>query len=274
MPEIIRIGKYFISTALPELPSPAPLASRPFVINTINTHSWVVAERDELFREALAASDILLPDGEGIVWAVKYLTGKKIRKIAGYDLFIHMLEYLQKNGGTCFFLGGSQQKLDLIKARLAKEYPDVKAGFYSPPFKPEFSEEDNSIIHYELRKTKDELNAGIPNYENTSPLSAHSSPLTVHRSPPHHLTTLFVGMTAPKQEKWVHKNKANIHVDIICSIGAVFDFYAGTVKRPPDWMVMMKLEWLGRLLSNPKKMWRRVFVSGPRFFLSILSSNY
>jgi N-acetylglucosaminyldiphosphoundecaprenol N-acetyl-beta-D-mannosaminyltransferase len=252
MNDPIQIGSFRIATDFPELPpsTTPPSAVRrlpsasPFIINTINTHSWVVAETDPVLREALSSSDVLLPDGEGIVWAVRYLTGQQIRKIAGFDIFIHLLQYLQKTSGTCFFMGGSQKTLDLIKARLAKEYPNITAGFYSPPFKQEFSDEDNSIIHTKIR----------------SQFTAHSSPFTV----------LFVGMTAPKQEKWVHKNKENIHADIICSIGAVFDFYAGTVKRPPDWMIRLKLEWLGRLLSNPKKMWKRVFLSGPRFILSIL----
>ena len=263
LPSSVQLGPYSIATNLPDLPSavcssavqssPVP---RPLVFNTINTHSWVVAEQDPEFNQALMASDVLLPDGEGIVWAVKYLTGKKIKKIAGYDVFIHLLEYLQQTGGTCFFMGGSQQTLDLIKERLSKEYPNIKAGFFSPPYKPEFSEEDNTRIYYELRKTKDELNSRITNYEATSP--------------PHHITTLFVGMTAPKQEKWVLQHKDQLPAGIVCSIGAVFDFYAGTVKRPPAWMIRMKLEWLGRLTSNPKRIWKRVFLSTPKFILSIL----
>jgi N-acetylglucosaminyldiphosphoundecaprenol N-acetyl-beta-D-mannosaminyltransferase len=84
------------------------------------------------------------------------------------------------------------------------------------------------------------------------------------------MTVLFVGMTAPKQEKWVFQNRERIPADIVCSIGAVFDFYAGTGKRPPAWMVRSKLEWLGRLISSPKKIWKRVFLSGPRFFISVL----
>ena len=80
---------------------------------------------------------------------------------------------------------------------------------------------------------------------------------------------LFVGMTAPKQEKWVFQHKEALRAGIICSIGAVFDFYAGTAKRPPDWMIRHRLEWLGRLIANPGKIWRRVFISGPRFFISL-----
>ena len=259
MAEKVQIGDYSITT---ELRDPSSIVPRPssFVINTLNTHSWVVAEKDQAFKEALLASDCLLPDGEGIVWAVKHVTGKKIRKIAGYDLFIFMLEYLQRTGGTCFFLGGSPATLELIRERLSREYPGVRAGFYSPPFKEAFDEEDNDKINYELRKTNDELNSRISNYENSSPLTAHRSPMTV----------LFVGMTAPKQEKWVFQNRERIPADIVCSIGAVFDFYAGTGKRPPAWMVRSKLEWLGRLISCPKKIWKRVFLSGPRFFISVL----
>ena len=252
LPSSVQLGPYSIATNLPDLPSavcssavqssPVP---RPLVFNTINPHSWVVAGKDPEFRKALETSDMLLPDGEGIVWAVKYLTGKKIKKIAGYDIFIHLIQHLQQSGGSCFFMGGSQQTLDQIKARLSKEYPNVKAGFYSPPFKPEFTSEDNhQIINH------------ISNYQS----------LIINSR----LDVVFVGMTAPKQEKWVLQHKDQLPAGIVCSIGAVFDFYAGTVKRPPAWMIRMKLEWLGRLTSNPKRIWKRVFLSTPKFILSIL----
>ena len=81
---------------------------------------------------------------------------------------------------------------------------------------------------------------------------------------------LFVGMTAPKQEKWAFENKNKLNANVICSIGAVFDFYAGTTKRPPRWMINLRMEWLGRLLKEPKRMWRRYILSTPVFFIDIV----
>jgi len=209
------------------------------LVNTVNPHAYCVAKRDAAFRDALRASSVLLPDGVGIVWAALLLKGKRIRKTAGADLHQFMLRKLEREGGTCFYLGASQKTLDLIKAKLEKEYPNIKAGFYSPPYKPEFSEEDNENIFKSI-------------HDFTT-------------SPPHHLTTLFVGMTAPKQEKWAYLHRDRLDAKYICSIGAVFDFYAGTVKRSSPFWIGIGLEWLPRLLREPKRLYKRVFFSGPEF---------
>ena len=192
---------------------------------------------------------MLLPDGVGIVWAALFLKGKRIRKTAGADLHAYLLKKLDRERGSCFYLGASQKTLDLIKERLAKEYPGINAGFYSPPYKPEFDEEDNrkmieAVNNYKLQMTNDR-----------SPFNAHSSPLTV----------LFIGMTAPKQEKWAYLHKDRLDAKYICSIGAVFDFYAGTVKRSSPFWIGIGLEWLPRLLKEPKRLFKRVFYSGPEF---------
>lgn len=113
------------------------------IINTINPHSYCVARKDEHFRQSLLNSQILLPDGIGIVMASKFLVGEEIQKIAGYDIFIHMLEQLELKKGTCFFLGASEETLKKVSTRLKKEYPNVTVGTYSPPFRQKFSEEEN-----------------------------------------------------------------------------------------------------------------------------------
>jgi len=243
MNDFVQIAGYRVATAFPELP--ADEGSAPLVINTINTHAWVVATHDNLFREALVSSSVLLPDGEGIVWAVRRLTGRKIRKIAGFDLHQYMLEYLNRVHGTCFYLGATGNTLMMIREKLEKEYPAIRAGFFSPPFKPVFTEADDRRMIGAVNDNDMVRESGRP------------------------LDVLFVGMTAPKQEKWVFQHKDELRAGIICSIGAVFDFYAGTAKRPPDWMIRHRLEWLGRLITHPGKIWRRVLISGPRFLVSI-----
>lgn len=208
------------------------------IINTLNGHSYTVAKKDEYFRQALKESDILLPDGISIVLGAKILGKHKIKKIAGYDLFIYLLSYLNKNHGSCFFLGAKQNTLQKIEERLNHEFPNVVMDSYSPPFKGVFSEEENNEMCERINNVKPEV--------------------------------LFVGMTAPKQEKWVHEHKNKLDVRIICSIGAVFDFYAGTSERPPVWLINLKLEWLGRLIKEPKRMWRRYLLSTPVFFIDVL----
>jgi len=208
------------------------------VINTINPHSYCVSKRDLLFRKALQESDILLPDGIGIVYAVKKLHKKNIQKIAGDDLHTFILKKANVENLKVFYLGSSENTLQHIKERLRIEYPAIKADFFSPPYKQIFTENENKVMI-------EKVNSFSPDI-------------------------LFIGMTAPKQEKWVYEHKSNISTNIICSIGAVFDFYAGTVKRPPQWLIKLGLEWLGRLLKEPKRMFKRNFISTPEFLIDVL----
>lgn len=207
-------------------------------INTLNQYSYVIAERDPVFKEALMSSDILLPDGVGIVAAALLIKNKSIRKIAGADLHKYLLLELSKVGGRCFYLGSSQNTLDKIKKQLKNEYPNIQASFFSPPFKPAFTDADNA----EMIKAVNEFKPDV----------------------------LFVGMTAPKQEKWVHENKDKVDTNIVCSIGAVFDFYAGTVNRPSQFWIKIGMEWMVRLSNEPKRMWKRYLYYGPVFIAKIL----
>ena len=207
------------------------------VINTINPHSYCVSKNDHLFHKALINSDILLPDGSGIVLASKILLRKNIKKIAGADIHAHLLAHANLKSKRVFYLGASQNTLDLITKRLQEEFPNVEVSSYSPPYKAEFSNEDS-------RAMIDAVNTFNPDI-------------------------LFVGMTAPKQEKWVEENKENLSSTVITSIGAVFDFYAGTVQRSSPFWINLGLEWLPRLLREPKRLWRRNFISTPLFLLSI-----
>ena len=209
------------------------------IINTINPHSYCVSKKDKKFEMALKKSDVLLPDGIGIVYASKVLNGKRIQKIAGFDIFEFVMHTLNNQSGSCYFLGASDKTLNLIKERAKKDFPNVKVGSFSPPFKPLFSEDDNAIIIGKINDFRPDA--------------------------------LFVGMTAPKQEKWVYENEEQLNASIICSIGAVFDFYAGTVKRSSPIWIKLGLEWLPRLLQNPKRLWRRNLISTPMFVLEVCS---
>ncbi|MFA5299568.1 MAG: WecB/TagA/CpsF family glycosyltransferase [Lutibacter sp.] len=212
------------------------------VINTINPHSYCVSKQDKDFEQALQASDVLLPDGIGIVWAERLLNKNKIEKIAGFDLFIYMMQSLEEKNGSCFFLGASEETLVKIANKIKQEFPHVKVGSFSPPYKAEFNTSDN------------ELMCGKVNSFNPD--------------------VLFVGMTAPKQEKWVHSNKNNLNASLICSIGAVFDFYAGTVKRPHPFWIKLGLEWFIRLVKEPRRLFKRNFVSTPTFVFYVLKEKF
>lgn len=213
-----------------------------FLINTINAHSYNLSNFDLYFQEALLNSHVLIPDGISIVWAIRWLTGQKIKKIAGADLFQYEMKRLQETGGKCFFLGSTDETLAKIKKRINTEYPAVMVMSYSPPYKPEFSEDDNL-------KMLQAVNSFQPD-------------------------VLMIGMTAPKQEKWAYLHFHQLQVGHICCIGAVFDFYAGTVNRAPNWMIKLGLEWFYRLIKEPRRMWHRYLVGNIRFISSIVKEKF
>lgn len=212
------------------------------MINTINAHSYNTALKDSLFADALMKCDALIPDGASIVKACKLLKAKSQPKerIAGWDLFVLEMERLNTNGGgVCFFMGSTNEVLSKIKVRVATDYPNIEVKSYSPPYKPQFSEEDNNIIISQINESKPNL--------------------------------LWIGMTAPKQEKWVYENWDKLDIDChVGTIGAVFDFYAGTVQRAPLWWQRNSLEWLYRLLKEPKRMWRRYLIGNSLFLYNVL----
>lgn len=211
------------------------------LINTINAHSYNTALKDSLFAEALTKGDALIPDGASVVMACRWLKAKSqpTERIAGWDLFVHEMDRLNRKGGTCFFMGSSEKVLELIRKRAAVDYPNIKVETYSPPYKPEFSEEDNKGIIEAINKANPDL--------------------------------LWIGMTAPKQEKWTytHWKELDIHCHV-GTIGAVFDFFAGTVERAPLWWQEHGLEWLYRLLKEPKRMWRRYIIGNTLFLKNVV----
>jgi len=107
------------------------------LINTINQYSFCIAEEDVTFKESLQYADVLLPDGMAIVAAVRLLTGQKIKKIAGADMHRHLLQELNQKGGSCFYLGSSDNTLMKIKERVLIDFPNIRVGTFSPPFKKE-----------------------------------------------------------------------------------------------------------------------------------------
>ena len=277
------------------LGSKAELAALPegkLLINTINAHSYNTARKDKLFAEALTNGDVLIPDGVSIVKACKWIKAKSQPKerIAGWDLFSFEMAKLERESEerrvkseessgdndnqvegkpkidnsksasadnsklkiqnsklrspqrTVMFMGSSQKVLDLIVKRAAEVYPHLKVVTYSPPYKPEFSDDDNKAII-------DAINAADPDL-------------------------LWIGMTAPKQEKWTysHWDELNIHCHV-GTIGAVFDFFAGTVERAPMWWQRHGLEWLYRLLKEPKRMWRRYIIGNALFLWNMLKEK-
>ncbi len=209
-----------------------------------NPHSLMEARKDSSFKQALIGADILLPDGVGIVLAAKILGLDLVERVAGSDFFGELSRQANERGGIrYFFVGSTEDVLDKIVVRLGREFPNIEVcGVCSPPFKDELDEEDDAEIVRKINEARPDV--------------------------------LWVGMTAPKQEKWIYKNKDRLNVPLIGAIGAVFDFYAGTKKRAPEWVCSIGMEWLPRLLREPGRLFKRNFISSPLFLLMVLREKF
>lgn len=210
----------------------------------LNPHSYAVAKHDSQFAYALRNADWLVPDGAGIVLASRLLGGRIRERITGSDVFSSLLHRMNEaNGSSVFFLGATEETLLQIKTRMAQDFPNVRVvGTYSPPFRSTWATE--------------ELDAMISTINTAQP------------------DMLWVGMTAPKQEKWIYDNLPRLKIRFAAAVGAVFDFYAGNVKRSHPLFQRLGLEWLPRLIQQPKRLWRRMFVSAPVFIWHVIRYKF
>ena len=209
-----------------------------------NPHSLAVSVDDALFRESLAAANYLVIDGVGITALGKMLGKNLTPRISGTDFYLGLMDALnhlrdrQNRKCRVFYFGSSEFVLNKIRASVEAKYPHVEVcGLLSPPF-TEWTEEEESKMIAEINDSRPDV--------------------------------LWVGMTAPKQEKWIYKNLNRLDVRIVGAIGAVFDFQAGTYNRAPRIACDLGLEWVFRLVKEPRRMWRRTFVSGPKFMYHAL----
>lgn len=205
----------------------------------LNPHAASVASEDKNFHNSLACADFLTADGIGVVYASRILGGTLSRRITGMDVFSGVLAEMNAAGtGSCFFLGSTEETLARIRDKMAATYPQVRvAGTYSPPFKPSFSDADND----EMIRV---INAARPD-------------------------VLWVGLTAPKQENWLHQHQDRLQVNFAGPIGAAFDFFVGNIRRVSPFWQNLGFEWLPRLIQEPRRLWRRSLVSAPRFFAMV-----
>jgi N-acetylglucosaminyldiphosphoundecaprenol N-acetyl-beta-D-mannosaminyltransferase len=206
----------------------------------LNPHAAEMAVDDESFHNSLICADFLTADGIGVVYASRLLGGTLKSRITGMDVFMGVMGALNESGkGSCFFLGSTDETLAKIRDEMSRQFPAVKVvGTYSPPFKPEFSAEDNEAMIQAINQAAPDV--------------------------------LWVGLTAPKQEKWLHAHQDRLVVNFAGPIGAAFDFFVGNIKRVGPFWQDLGFEWLPRLVQEPRRLWRRSIVSAPRFMVRTL----
>ena len=236
-----RVLNSGLSTCLDEILFRLRDGSSPFYLVCANPHTLEVAKKDSLFCKAIENADLVVPDGIGIVFASHVLGGKIRQRITGSDIFWEVNKLLNnEHTYSCFFLGATENTLHRIRERMSIDFPNVRVvGTFSPPFKEEFAEDENDVMVEAVNRANPDI--------------------------------LWVGMTAPKQEKWIYENRERLQAKFVGAIGAVFDFFAGTKKRSNSWFQDCGLEWLPRLVREPRRLWRRNLVSSPMFFARVIS---
>ncbi len=197
-----------------------PLSRPCSTIQTISPISYGNATRDETYREAMQRADYLCLDGVYFGLSSVILKGETMKPNQGPDIFYHFMQRLQAKGGRVFFLGASPATLKKMQDRTARDYPAVTVGSYSPPFKPEFTAQDNDAMIAAVNEFRPDV--------------------------------VFLGMTAPKQEKWGFLHRDRLDACIVASVGGVFDWYAGNRKEIHPFWWKIYMAWLIRTIDRPE----------------------
>ncbi|MFZ3160692.1 MAG: WecB/TagA/CpsF family glycosyltransferase, partial [Rhodoferax sp.] len=199
-----------------------------------NVHVVVTAAREPAFGAVVAAADMATPDGAPVAWMLRKLGHAGQERVSGPDLTWALLARCAAEGLPVYFFGSSRETLGLLAERINAAFPAlVVAGLEAPPFRPMTPEEDAEAV---------------------ARINASGAGL------------VFVGLGCPKQEHWMLAHRGRINA-VMLGVGAAFDFHAGTVSRAPLWMRENGLEWLHRLASEPRRLWRRYLVTNTLFVL-------
>lgn len=197
-----------------------------------NVHSVVTATRDESFARIIEEADLATPDGAPIAWMLRRLGHVEQQRINGPDLMTRYCRKAAKSGESIFLFGSTVATLKRLQYSLKRDFPGLRiAGTYSLPFRVSTAQEDLEIVNAINRSS-----AG----------------------------TVWVALGCPKQEAWMAAHRGRINA-VMVGVGAAFDYFAGSVSRAPDWMQRMGLEWLYRLASEPRRLWRRYLVTNSLF---------
>jgi N-acetylglucosaminyldiphosphoundecaprenol N-acetyl-beta-D-mannosaminyltransferase len=202
-----------------------------------NVHMTIEAWQNPDFAAVVNNADIATPDGMPLAKSLKLLYGIDQQRVAGMDLLPDLIAEADKKGLSVFFYGSTDEVLEKINARINREYPAVKiAGVYSPPFRVLSEQEESEIV-----ATINDSGANM----------------------------VMVALGCPKQELWMAKHKGKIDA-VMLGVGGAFPVYAGTQSRAPMWMQKYSLEWLYRLGQEPRRLFKRYFVTNSLFVLLLM----
>jgi N-acetylglucosaminyldiphosphoundecaprenol N-acetyl-beta-D-mannosaminyltransferase len=200
-----------------------------------NVHSVVTAQRDERLAAAVRGADMAVPDGAPVAWLMRKSGVDAQQRVPGPDLMWRYFAAAALYGESIFLLGGSVDTLARLRARIEATFPGLRViGTHSPPYRALNDEEDAALVQM--------LNDSGA-------------------------TTVWVALGCPKQEIWMAEHRDRVRA-VLIGVGAAFGFHAGTLRRAPAWMQRLSLEWLHRLLSEPRRLWRRYLTTNTLFIVA------
>jgi N-acetylglucosaminyldiphosphoundecaprenol N-acetyl-beta-D-mannosaminyltransferase len=201
-------------------------------------HGVMECYRDKSLRYIHNAAGLVTPDGMPLVWLSRLMGFRHVERVYGPDLMLTVCDRSAKQGYRQFFYGGASGVPEKLATRLQSRFPGLQiCGIYSPPFRPLSPAEDKAVVEH--------INAANPD-------------------------VLWVGMSTPKQERWMAEHVRRLSSPVLIGVGAAFDFHAGLKKQAPRWIQRGGLEWLFRLLMEPRRLWRRYLLNNPKFLWLVL----
>lgn len=208
-------------------------------VNTV--HSLLCAHDDPRLREIYAAAGMVTPDGMPLVWLTRRRGHPQVERVYGPNLMLACCDHFRERGARHFFYGGGEGVPELLSERLAERFPGLRvAGRYSPPFRPLTGADDARVV--------DRINRSDADF-------------------------VWVGLGCPKQDHWMAEHAERLNATVLVGVGAAFDFHAGRKRQAPKWMQRNGLEWLFRLLSEPRRLGGRYVVGNSRFILLLLAEE-
>jgi N-acetylglucosaminyldiphosphoundecaprenol N-acetyl-beta-D-mannosaminyltransferase len=198
-----------------------------------SVHGIISARSDAGFRRALNEADVATPDGMPVVWAMRSFGCRRQQRVYGPTLMLRVCARAERDGHRIFLYGGSDDVLGKLTGKLAALFPALQiAGTHAPPFRP-LTDEEDALVSRAIRDSGADI--------------------------------VFVGIGAPKQERWMWAHRAALPGVVMFGVGAAFNFHSGCVRQAPRWMQSHGLEWFYRLLMEPRRLWRRYLLQTPLF---------
>lgn len=210
----------------------------PHYVTFTGVHGVMECQADEDLLTIHNAAGMVAPDGMPMVWAARYAGAGPAERVYGPDFVLAFSERAAQRGWRVFFYGGGDGVAETLAARLTERCPGLQvAGTYTPPFRPLEPAERDEVV---------------------ATINASGADL------------VWVGLSTPKQERWMAEMRPLLDAPVLLGVGAAFDIHAGNLRQAPSWMQQRGLEWLFRLLVEPRRLWRRYLSNNPRFVVAVL----